>query len=358
MNILMLSHDASLLTDSEAARRIASYGALFEGLTVIVFATGARKSVRLSETVTVLAPGGIGKIGAFFSALREILEEAKKRKYDLISSQDPFFIGFAGLIAASLRRLPFQVQLHTDCFSAAFRKESLRRRMEIVLLGIVLSRASCVRAVSERVAHGALKITRAPVAVLPVLLPAPSPGPFPAPFEKRRFTFLSVSRLTNEKRVGVLLDALRSVRDADLVVVGDGPLREALEACARAFGISDRVRFAGHANPFPYYAHADAYVQVSLYEGYGLTLMEAARAGLAIISTDVGIVGEVLHNEREVLVTEGSAASVARAMRRVMDEADFRARLGRGAAVAASRHILSPDEYLTRYREAMRACLS
>jgi len=73
----------------------------------------------------------------------------------------------------------------------------------------------------------------------------------------------------------------------DLLILGTGSQRESLEALAGKLGIGGNVRFKGHVdNPFPYLKHAKAFVLSSVYEGFGLVLLEAMTLGVLCISTD------------------------------------------------------------------------
>ncbi|MEK9176733.1 MAG: glycosyltransferase, partial [Patescibacteria group bacterium] len=316
MNVVMLSQDMKILEGGPTAARIASYGTIFRHLTVVVFGVGARHERALAPNVRAVAPGGRGKTDAFFLAFRETEAVLAREHPDVISAQDPFFIGFAGLIAAKRAHIPLQIQIHTDPFAPAFAFASVRRLIESVLARLVIPRAACVRAVSERTLKSVRRMTSAPVSVLPIP-PSTVPGAHLAEARaaSENFSVLSVSRLTDEKRLHVLIDAMRDLPRATLTVVGDGPLREALEARARASGVHERVRFAGwQDDASPFYASADAFVSLSAYEGYGRSLIEASLSALPIVTTDVGIGGEVLRDGKEALVVRPRSRDVARAL--------------------------------------------
>ena len=71
---------------------------------------------------------------------------------------------------------------------------------------------------------------------------------------------------------------------------------------ARHLGLADRVIFLGdRPDARALMASAQAFIQASAYEGYGRTLIEAALAKVPILTTDVGIVGEVFKGYEEVL---------------------------------------------------------
>lgn len=107
--------------------------------------------------------------------------------------------------------------------------------------------------------------------------------------------WLYVGNLVPRKNVGPLLRAFalaveQGVADA-LVVVGDGPQRAELEALAQRLGVAPRVTFHGPAEPDDLpglFAAADVLVHLSSYETFGLTVVEAAMAGLPVVTARSG----------------------------------------------------------------------
>ena len=106
---------------------------------------------------------------------------------------------------------------------------------------------------------------------------------------------ISCGRLGIEKNIEVLLRAFALVRkkkDAALLLVGDGPLREHLQGLARSLGVGDRAFFAGSVPPetMPHmYASSDMFMFASLTDTQGLVLVEAKAAGLPAVA--VGALG-------------------------------------------------------------------
>ena len=107
--------------------------------------------------------------------------------------------------------------------------------------------------------------------------------------ETDRPVFLFVGKLVERKRPGDLLSAFARLKDrASLVFVGDGPLRQQLEAAARRAGLTSAV-FAGFQNQSQlprFYALADALILPSSHEVSPLVLNEAMCAGLALVVSD------------------------------------------------------------------------
>lgn len=160
------------------------------------------------------------------------------------------------------------------------------------------------------------------------------------------FTFLFVGRLVEQKGVDILLNALAQVARGRLRIAGGGVLRASLEQKAKDLGIESRVEFLGARSDIPHLLRqADCFVFPSRWEGYGLTLLEAAAAGLPIIASDLPAVRDIVDNGAEaLLVAPEDAGALSKSMQTMMDDPALRARLaaaGRRKAIEFSiaRHV-------------------
>jgi glycosyltransferase involved in cell wall biosynthesis len=100
---------------------------------------------------------------------------------------------------------------------------------------------------------------------------------------------LYVGRLSEEKNLGTVLEAVAAVKRVDLRVrfVGDGPARAALEARARALGVPLHVGpFVPHTEVAPIMGGADAFVLASYTEGHPKVLLEAMASGVPCVASD------------------------------------------------------------------------
>lgn len=125
---------------------------------------------------------------------------------------------------------------------------------------------------------------------------------------------VNVARLVPQKGHALLLEAFARLRTAHkLVIVGDGELRESLEAKAEALGVSERVLFVGkRSNPYPWMAGADLFVLTSEYEGLGIVLTEALACGTPIVSVDCpGGVRDVFRGDLEAFLCPRSPEALA-----------------------------------------------
>ena len=118
---------------------------------------------------------------------------------------------------------------------------------------------------------------------------------------------LMISRIEKEKNMIMAIECFYNIykhySGVGLVIVGDGSLRSGLEKFVRKIGMEEMIIFEGWSDhSYKYFLSADLFLNTSDYEGYGRTLMEASAAECPIITTDVGIVGEVL-NEKNALIS-------------------------------------------------------
>lgn len=172
------------------------------------------------------------------------------------------------------------------------------------------------------------------------------------------FLVATVGRLAQEKNYPMLLEAFaagtRGDPAATLVFVGDGQEREDLERRAAALGVSDRVRFAGWRTDVSALLPAcDVFAMSSFSEGLPMAMLEAMAAGLAVVSTRVGDIPEVVEEGTSGrLVASGDVAALAGVLADLRADPAERARLGRTArALVIGRYSRSAmvDAYLDAY---------
>ena len=146
--------------------------------------------------------------------------------------------------------------------------------------------------------------------------------------------FLFIGRLVGDKHVDVLLRALARVPGAQLTIVGDGPERVGLEQLAHTLGIRDRVEFLGVRYDIPHLLqNAQALVLPSRREGFGLVVVEALASGVPVIaSSTVGAHGVVQDGINGAVVATGDNEALAQAMKRFIDDGEYRRSLARAAS--------------------------
>lgn len=173
------------------------------------------------------------------------------------------------------------------------------------------ARARGIFAVSNAVRDAWLKLgIDSEVLRLPRASPPP---PLAAARDPRRCVY--VGRLSWEKGVDRLLDAIARVPELSLDVVGDGPLRSDLERRAAALGVAGRVRFLGwQDDPAPFLAVAGLAASPSRSEGLSLSILEALEARVPVLATDIPGNREALADGRYGRLVPDSVDGLAAAL--------------------------------------------
>jgi glycosyltransferase involved in cell wall biosynthesis len=169
------------------------------------------------------------------------------------------------------------------------------------------------------------------------------------------FVFVALGHF-ERKGLPVLLEALSrktpALEQARLWVVGGEPgLVAAYQARARELGVGGKVAFAGKTDDVrPFLWSADAYIAPSHYEAFSLALLEAAAAGLPLITTRISGSEELLEDGVNGLEIEASPASVSAGIRRFLD-LDATRREAMRRAARESVEPLRPERFAAAWRE-------
>lgn len=365
MNILMISTDRAVFKEGSPVRaRMIEYGSLAGHLDIIIFSlkTQGFSAEDISPQVRIIPTNSSRRL----SYLRDAVRIAKGLSApDVITAQDPFETGIVGVRLSKFFKKPLQVQIHTDLLSPFFRRESFLNRIRMRLIRRTLPQAAGIRAVSKRIADSLLAIDptlASKIKVLPIFVDTEKIRMHVPTIDLHKkypnFTFivLMASRLATEKNIALALQAMKRViehrPDAGLVIVGDGPEKNDLETKARKLGLEKNVAFEPwQGDMASYYKTADIFLLTSLYEGYGLTLVEAVAAGTPIVSTDVGIAAEILGPFAGTLVCKvGDAAGLEAAMLHVIKTPGFKKDFQAYAERYTKEHAITRKQYLEQYR--------
>jgi glycosyltransferase involved in cell wall biosynthesis len=146
-------------------------------------------------------------------------------------------------------------------------------------------------------------------------------------------TLITVARLAYPKGLDILIKAhervLQKGIDHNLVICGEGYLREKLEKQVENLGVGSSVYLPGYiANPFPLVKNATAFVLPSLHEAFGMVVIEALALGTPIVSTACQGPEEILANgEYGIIVKPEDISSLAEGMSQILIDSDLRRRL-------------------------------
>ena len=161
-----------------------------------------------------------------------------------------------------------------------------------------------------------------------------------------RFTIGAMGRFDPIKRYELLLHSIRALRNLtgeriSLLLLGQGPGKESLEALTRALDLDDEVVFAGfHPEPWEKLAAADVFVHTSVSEALPLAMLEAMAAHLPIVTTAWKGAKELVEDGvNGFVVADDAPETIAAAIATLMRDPELRARCG----TASHRKALSFD---------------
>ena len=269
-------------------------------------------------------------------------------------------------LGATIARTPYVVKLTADpAFERARRRglvagdvdEFQRARAGAVVTALRLARNAELRGAAHVFTPSAylreLAISWGVRAARVSVLPNPAPrvvdlrtrDELQRSFGLNGATLAFAGRLTAQKSLGRALEAVAGADGVRLVIAGDGPDRESLEAHAHGLGLGERVRFLG-AQPrervVELFRAADATILSSSWENFPHTVVEALAVGTPVLAMDAGGVGEVVRDGvNGLLVPAGDTRALGNAVRRYFSDADLRERLR--AAAAESVRGYSPE---------------
>lgn len=165
-----------------------------------------------------------------------------------------------------------------------------------------------------------------------------------------------VARLDLQKGFEYLLRATRELCAAfpalKVVIVGEGPDRQAIESMVQRFGLQSNVILAGQHSHMPeIYAAMDVFVLPSLNEGLPMTILEAMAASRPVIATRVGAIPKIIKDgEAGLLVDPGDVDGLRNALERLLTDSDLGRRLGSAGHDWVSRNYTS-EAMALKYRQ-------
>lgn len=151
--------------------------------------------------------------------------------------------------------------------------------------------------------------------------------------EERAVRIIMVARFAPQKDQLLLLQAASRLEDQqpfELIMVGDGPRLESIRAEAAGLPISNKVQFLGDRDDVEQLLRAaDIFVLSSRWEGFPITILEAMRAGLPVIASDVGGCREaVADGATGFMFAAGDMEGLTQRLDRLISEPDLRRQMG------------------------------
>ena len=321
--VLILGSDLTLFDiGSDTFSRMGEYAKLY-GAVYILVPTGdtEKKEIHSETNVHVYPAYGRTKAGQLLRVYRTALRlMAEKGMYSIIS-QDPFMFGFVAWLVARHKSIPFVVGIYgTDIFNKYMRTESISRRIYTRIAHFILPRATAIQTDGPET----IEPLRAKYGDKVFFKPM-----FPANLATLRsihrtvstppFKILFMGRFVPQKNIPLLLGVIESVfvktgKNITFTIIGKGPEHEQFlkKLEQREYVSVCEIKGIVPRNEVPtLFTTHHALLMTSRYEGFPRVFMEAAVAGMPIITAEVGgIQGLVMDGMTGIVIPQDTPADI------------------------------------------------
>ncbi len=298
-------------------------------------------------------------------ALARLIRLIRRERFDLLHAHlfpGEVFATVAGLCAPGA---PLICSKHND--DAFFRHLHFR-----ILHRMISYRASRTIAISDHVRRFAIRTgTARPLELLTILYGYDPPSVLPSKDAARAmlgipegsFVVGAVARLAAQKGQIHLVEAMpglvSAIPDLQVIILGEGRMRPTLERRARELGVEQRLRLPGfHPDVQSALCGLDVFVMPSLWEGFGLVLLEAMAAGQPIVASKVSAIPEVVEDGvTGLLVPPADSVALAEAILTLWRESALREKLG-SAGRERLRERFSLDQMVDRTEQVYTEVLA
>ena len=362
----MLGQDAALFDQySEAVDRTVAYADSFSGIHAYVFAKKISRRESVYKNVSVV---GFSTLLQSVLGIIRIYRDTKKIQKSgfevLITTQDPFEIGLAGLILSRIMRIPLHVQVHTDISSTYMQRENIRTRVQYILSLFVLVRAQRIRVVSRRIEKFCLQKLHIKTEKLDIVPMFYKRGikRTTAPFSGQPQIIILPARFVWFKRIPVALEAfsfaLQRNKNIRLQIIGAGHLKQEIEKAIVKLGLTEHVEIIPWMKAEELYQNVTITLISSVYEGWCRVAVESVEAGVPVVMTDVGCAHEFVTDNKEGLIApiEDSTA-LGNAIGKILENKDFYMQC-KSSCVQASDSIDSFSTYQSKVVKSWIATIS
>ena len=290
---------------------------------------------------TYIIPGLVRTVGLWkdLQATLGLIRLIRRLRPDVVHTHT-YKAGLLGRLASFLCRVPVVYTAHTWCFqpgTGAWWKK-------LGLLGEWLSARLSFRiiTVSEANKAMALSFRVGSENTIQTIHNGVSDVGIRARPEKNPPSIVMVARFVIQKDQMSLIRALAQVQgEWQLRLIGDGPTREQVREKVNKLGINNRVEFLGQRSDVPQLlADASIFALITHLEGLPLAILEAMRASLPVVASDVGGVRETIDDGRTgFLIPHGDTETLRARLQTLIDDSALRRRMGEAGREKYQRHF-------------------
>ena len=308
-----------------------------------------------------------------FISLYEVFVFFKKERPDIVHTHLPAS-AYYGVVAgklAGISRLVFT--FHSSTFFPIRPGRSLRTWLRIKLTQFLCRRVRIIVAVSKAIYERLIEVIPQKAGSICIIPNGIDVSRFNLESSEKRLKkelgldpedilITTVGTLNSVKNQALLLKGVAKLLPRfpkmQLVIVGEGPLKQELLFLQEELGLKDHCHFLGLRKDIPeILSETDIFVNTSLYEGLPLSILEAMAAGKPVIATAVPGTIEVLEEGSGLLVPLDNPAALAQTLKMLIEDPEQRVGLGRKAQERVVQHYSLEGNILrwqTLYEELMR----
>ncbi len=307
--------------------------------------------------------------GSLWTQIRWIVKKGREliaeHHHDVITAHEypPFYNGIGARHLHQATAVPYVLEVHhiVGLPKAASFMEWLGALASRWQIPRNASRAMAVRTVNENV-RDTLVLWNIPYQKIHVV-----PSFYldteklePNPSIQQQYDVVFCGRLVANKGLPEVLRAVAALPGVTLLIIGDGPKRQSMEAQAKSLGISDRVTFRGwlsfQEDVIAAMQSAKIFVMHSSSEGGPRSALEAMALGMPVIVTRVGVMPDVIEDEVNGVFTDGTAEGLQGEIRMLLEDQAMRERIGKEAQRITER--FERKKLIKEYADFLKSLMS
>ena len=291
--------------------------------------------IRVGRSRTVYSNGSQARVTLGVGLTRQLKDIFRRGQYDVVHVHSPLN-PVLPMLAIDAAECPVVGTFHTyfdGSFLYGIMRKRLQKTLDMLAAAIAVSHSTTIA--HDRYFEADWKIV--PNGIDLELFNPHAPPPPGIPVDVPFILFLG--RFDPRNGLTTLFDAYRKIkgrnREARIVVVGDGPLRNHYYRAARGDAGITFVGAVLGSRP-SYYAHAAVYACPTTKASFGITLLESMACETPVVCSDILGFRDVVKHEREALMFPcGNVDALADDLVRLLDDESLRVKLGRTGRVNA-----------------------
>lgn len=284
----------------------------------------------------------------------------RKYKINLMISQCALLGGIAGTLYSKIYKVPILIEIHGKHYFDILDGKSLSDRVIAVFIRWVYNHATAVRALNSMMRNMLIERNiKANIVIIPnrADLKLFTPPKSKYLFDTGQIQLIAVGSFVQIKGHSLLIDLVKKLSKEypiKLVLIGGGELMKRYQSETKGFNCFQFYEKLSQKNIVKLLSQSDIFLQPSYSEAVPRAIIEAMAMGLPIVASDAGMIEGLIINEKNgLLFPVGNTEVLEIQVRRLIENEDLRAKLGR-AAYEDAKENYDWNENFEKYRNVLR----